>query len=410
MSGTVAYRNRQRHRLQPDLDALELVGPLPFINGQWYFVDPTDGSNTETGRTVVKAVADIQTAYGKCTSGAGDGIVLLSRGTTSAGTTSYLDVPLLWTKHGITVVGRAAPTWMGQRARIANKERTTGSLITIAFVDTAGVYTITDSAEGFVTAGFVVGSTIEVDSTSNTNDGSYTIEIVEAGTLTVTESVTTETAVTAGATTIKSYQAQLINVSGANNVFMNLHIGNFGSSQYAVGALLVSGVRNAFINCHMYGAGHATPAATTGAYDLEMNGASENLFRGCVFGSDSIIRAAANGNIRLDGTAGKALFEGCEIRSYSATAGKGAILSVDATAFQGIIVFRDCRFLNWNPNGITDLTSAFIGTKPNSGALCIDSCILIGWAAWDSAAGNDMVYVGNAAAVATGGGGIATVV
>lgn len=404
----VAYKNRQTHRLQSDLDALELVGPLPFINGTWFFVDPTSGNNSRTGRSVAEAVADLPTAYGLCTSGAGDGIVLLSRGTSSAGTTSYLDTSLAWTKHGITVVGRAAPTRMAQRARVANKERTTGAITTISFEADDGTYYIHDSASGFVTAGFEAGQTIEVDTTSGANDGAYTITAVAAGTLTVAEEVTDEDAASAQSTTIKSYQAQLLNISGDNNVFVNMHVGNFGSSQYAVGAVLISGNRNAFINCHLYGAGHATPAATTGAYDLELDSAEENSFYGCVFGSDTIIRAAANANIRFDGGCWRNVFEGCEIRSHSATAGKGAIMSVDATAFSGIQVFRDCRFLNWNPNGISALTSAFIGTKPTSGAILIDSCTVVGWAAWDSVGGNDMVYVANSDATASGAGGIAT--
>lgn len=405
---SITYQNRQRHRLQPDLDDLELIGPLPFIKGQWFFVDPTDGSNSETGRSVAEAVADIQTAYGLCTSGAGDGICLLSRGTTSAGTTSYLDYPLAWSKHGITVYGACAPTRMAQRARISNKERTTGAITTLAFVDTDGVYTITDSAEGFVTAGFVAGSKVEVITNSGTNDGVYTVESVAAGALTVTEAVTDENAATAGSSTVKSYNAQLLNLSGDNNVFMNVHFGNFGTSQYAVGAVLVSGNRNAFINCHMYGAGNATPAATTGAYDLELNSAEENTFIGCVFGSDTIIRAAANANIRFDGGCWRNVFEGCDIIAYSATAGKGAIMSVDATAFSGIQIFSGCRFMAWKPNGMPALTSAFIGTKPTSGQILLDSCTLAGWAAWDSVGGNDTLYIANSDATASGAGGIAT--
>jgi hypothetical protein len=40
----------------------------------------------------------------------------------------------------------------------------------------------------------------------------------------------------------------------------------------------------------------------------------------------------------------------------------------------------------------------------------MDCCSLVGWAAWDSVGGNDMVYVANSAAVAAGAGGIATTV
>lgn len=388
------------------LESMELM--LSHIRGTWYHVDPTDGGNSNDGLTKETALKDIRAAYDKCVSGAGDGIILYSRGTTSAATTSYLKYPLAWAKSGITVVGVCAPTMMGQRARISNREVATGALITLSFADTSGVYTILDSAEGFITAGFVIGQTIDVDTTSNTNDGQYTITAVEAGSLTVTESVTTEDAVTAGSTTITSFNAQLLNISGDNNAFYNIYVANHGSNAYALGAVLLSGMRNAFINVHMYGAGHATPAAVTGAYDLELDGSSENTFYGCMIGSDTTVRAAANANIRLDGTCGHEKFIGCEIRSHSETAGHGAIMCVDATGFADILIFRDCWFVNTKPNGMGSLTSAFIGTKPNSGYLLIDGCSLLGWGAWDSAADNDRVFVANSAAVASGGGGIAT--
>lgn len=64
---------------------------------------------------------------------------------------------------------------------------------TIAFVDGGvGSDTITDSGDGFVTAGFVVGDEITVSGTVS-NDGTYTLTGVAAGTLTVaTDSLTDE--------------------------------------------------------------------------------------------------------------------------------------------------------------------------------------------------------------------------
>lgn len=55
---------------------------------------------------------------------------------------------------------------------------------TIAFVD-SNPDTITDSASGFVTAGFVSGQTLIVEGTSS-NDGIYIINTVVAGTITLT--------------------------------------------------------------------------------------------------------------------------------------------------------------------------------------------------------------------------------
>lgn len=204
--------------------------------------------------------------------------------------------------------------------------------------------------------------------------------------------------------------ANLITVSGSNNRFENVHFFNGGSNVGAVGCVTVSGHRNAFVNCHLIGAGHATPAAAVTANDLTIDGGQDNSFEKCVFGTDTIIRAAANGNIVFDGDAWRNNFYDCDVICYSETAGKGAIKSVDATSFSGFQIFSRCRFMAWKPNGLGALTSAFIGTKPSSGQILMDSCSLVGWAAWDSVGGNDTVYVGNSDATASGAGGIATTV
>ncbi len=201
--------------------------------------------------------------------------------------------------------------------------------------------------------------------------------------------------------------AALITVSGDNNSFYNVHLFNGGSDAAALGALKVTGNRNHFENCHFIGAGHATPAAAAGAYDVMIDAGQENNFERCTFGTDTIIRGA-NGNIVFDGEAWRNSFYDCDIICYSETAGKGAIKSADATAFSGVQTFSRCRFTAWKPNGLGSLTSAFIGTKPNSGQILMDSCSLLGWAAWDSVGANDTVYVANSHAVASGVGGIAT--
>lgn len=59
---------------------------------------------------------------------------------------------------------------------------------TIAFVD-SDPDTITDSASGFVTAGFTAGQTLVVEGTTN-NDGIYLIDTVAAGTITLQASDT----------------------------------------------------------------------------------------------------------------------------------------------------------------------------------------------------------------------------
>lgn len=91
----------------------------------------------------------------------------------------------------MTNVERLTPL---KRVPIANATETT-----IAFVN-SNPDTITDSGSGFVTAGFKVGQIINIVTGSGTNDGTYTIAAVAAGTLTLiaADTLTTENAATAG--------------------------------------------------------------------------------------------------------------------------------------------------------------------------------------------------------------------
>jgi len=380
-------------------DVQDLYSP---VRGTVLYVDPYGaGTNTVASRKdPVDNLYDIH-SNSLVTSGQGDRIIVYSGGTTSAHTTSYMDIELPWAYHNTRISGIAAPTRQFGRARVSNKERTTGAITTIAFPTTT---TITDSAEGFLTAGFAVGQTILIDTTSNTNDGTATITAVTAGTITCSGSTfTPEDAATAGSTTIISYQANLMTISGDNNLIENMHFANYGTSTNSVGAVKVTGNRNCFIGCHFYGMGHATAAANASGYDVLLDGAEETTFINCTFGSDTIIRAAANGNLLLDGGVWRARFYNCEFYSYSATAGKGAVKSADATAFSGIQLFKDCVFLNWNPNGIAAIDDVFIGTDATSGDCVVIGGGSAGYTGWGAA-----TYIGLPTFAASGAGGIAT--
>jgi len=77
---------------------------------------------------------------------------------------------------------------------------------TIAFVVSGSPDTITDSGNNFLAAGFAADQSITVSSASGTNDGTYTIQSVVAGTITLSGDVLSgvESAATAGEVTITS--------------------------------------------------------------------------------------------------------------------------------------------------------------------------------------------------------------
>lgn len=129
---------------------------LPAIRGQYIYVDPTSGNVNWDGTTPATAVKSIVTAYAKVRDGAGDGIVLLSRGSTSAATTSYLTEKWTLAKSCLTIVGLAAPVSKFGRARIANNSGNrmdylidvTGSNIAFYNIDMFNVADSSASAHG----------------------------------------------------------------------------------------------------------------------------------------------------------------------------------------------------------------------------------------------------------------------
>lgn len=369
---------------------------LPAIRGKWHFVDP-NAVNRTSG-----AFSNLYDAYAACVDERGDGIALVSSGDSTAETTSYMTYPLDWTKEGITMVGICAATRMYQRARIASKAVASGAITTLAFPTST---TMTDSAEGFITAGFLVGQTITIDTTDNTNDGQEIITAVTAGTITCgAATFTIQTAVTAGSTTIVNYLAYLIDVQASNCSFSNFSIGNWLTSAIDLGCVKITGNRNYFNNVHFVGAGHATPGAVATASDVELNGCQEITFDNCTFGTDSVLKAAANGEVIVDGTCWRIRFNGCDFISYSETAGKVSVKSVDNASFSGIMAFRSCQFINWNPNGLSAIDDVFGGTDSTSGQYSVTpDSICVGFTGWGSS-----VFVAGSAAAASGAGQIST--
>lgn len=94
---------------------------LAQTNGNEYYVDPANGSNTNDGTTPATAVADIPTAYGLTTANQHDTVYYM------AGSSSVsLSATLTWAKNYTHLIGIAAPTRTAQRARIFQTATATG--------------------------------------------------------------------------------------------------------------------------------------------------------------------------------------------------------------------------------------------------------------------------------------------
>jgi hypothetical protein len=294
----------------PYIDALAsakgVAGGLPFIAGKWFYVDPTSGSSSNDGLTPQTAFASLSTAYTACTTGAGDGIALISRGITSAGCTSYLTTALDWTKWGITVVGICAPTKFSKRARIST-----------AALDLAYLIDVQGSNNTFKNIALYNGGTTGIGCVIVSGDRNYFEGVHFAGGMGMTTP------------TIADYDLKL---SGAEeNTFVDCTFGSdtFDKSDIAGTSLLVD--RNA-----------------------AAKGCSRNRFYGCEF---IAFRSAGTtaGMVKLNTTGDSILrtmlFDNCFFHMYrNGNVTAEVSIVIGTLPNNGFLVFKDCcrhGFVDW---------------------------------------------------------------
>lgn len=197
----------------------------------------------------------------------------------------------------------------------------------------------------------------------------------------------------------------LFTVSANNCYFANFSVFHGVNDATSVGAVLVSGDRNAFNNVTMSGIGHAT-MDTANNYSLSVTG-SENVFKDCYIGLDTIARGtAANSEIRLSGGATRNYFKDCIIATY-AEANTHQFLIVPTNGLDRWTIFKNCIFVNM-PTGDasgTTMTEAFDVTGGGSpdGIIILDFCTLVGATDWEAATVSGKVLIrtdGGAAATA----------
>jgi hypothetical protein len=366
--------------VSPELRAVLGNIQLPFIRGDWFIADPYKVTTGIIG--IEGSVGDLVTAYDACVSGRGDGIIVLSGGTSAAHTTSDIHSELDWSKHNITVYGVCAPTRMYQRARINSKNITTSS-DGIAFPT---VTTITDSLSGFLTAGFKVGDILRIyNTTSNTNDGTgHIITAVTADTITCGASTfTVKThAETGTSVVIDTYCSSVITVSGNNNSFYNLFINNEDNDALALNALKVTGARNYFENIHAANA--IADAASTVARSLWLTASTcqENTFVRCTFGSDTYDRGNnATYDILLSGAIARNRFYDCETSRSTTVGVAGFAVYASATTGGRPTLFENCRFMCWSSAGGNANQSYMFASTGNCDFVWFTKCLYPGYAA-----------------------------
>jgi hypothetical protein len=292
-------------RVKSSIEELRIRSSLPWIAGKWFFVDAKNGSATAGGKDLDHPVLTLKQAYDKCTTGAGDGIAVISRSISGTAYGTAETDEILWTKYGITVVGIAAPNVYAGRARITHI--TTGNADSLVYL----MY-LTGQNNTFININF-----------SNTpdNDG---------------------TPVSATA------QVSAVKIGGARNAFVGCMFYCYPQTANAYKCdveLTTSSDETRFIDC--YFGQSAYDAGNNAASWIYLSGAAaQHFYKGCTF-LQQVSSGTAFGGYETSGATvlnGVDIFEDCIFSVWRANTHADICASwfIGTLPNTGAIIMKDC--------------------------------------------------------------------
>lgn len=284
------------------------IGGIPFT-GNYYFVDPVNGLDGNSGGSQGRALKTLYQAHYLAKDGNNDVIILIGNGQSSG--TARLSLAnaqavdstatvgtLKWTKNATHLVGVCAPNMYAKRARIAPPT------------------------------------------------GTYTQATFGSG--------------------------NFVTVTGGGCFFSNFSLFN-GFSTGGVNQICWtdSGSRNAYIGVDFGGMGDAASAADAGSRSLKIGlaGSGENYFNHCTIGLDTVTRGAANASIEFAGGTPRNVFEDCILPMDASASSPFFILGTGADCIDRGNVFRRCLLINDIKSGATTITAAMSLTSASPGGL-----------------------------------------
>jgi hypothetical protein len=297
--------------------------PAPFT-GNFYFVDPVNGSDGNRGTDVDRAFQTLYKGHAACTSGKNDVVFLIGNGLNTGTarltlTSAQLIDPtvtvatLVWSKDATHLIGIGASS-NNDRARIAP----------------ATADTITTFASGNMVT--VSGS---------------------------------------GCTFANFSAFQGFATGGANEICWT-----------------DTGGRNNYVNVQFLGggdAGSATTNATTLRSLLINSSVGEHVFTGCTIGLTTVVRATGSQELEVRGGASRVTFNQCTIETWAGAAGC-FWFKVGAVGADRFVLFRNCTFINPVIGaGATAMTTGFSINANPGGAILTQDCLFYGADLIDSA-------------------------
>jgi hypothetical protein len=170
--------------------------------------------------------------------------------------------------------------------------------------------------------------------------------------------------------------ANFFTVTGSGCLFQNLSFFHgFNAGVAAEICMTVTGARNAFVNCDFEGMGDTTGATDAGSRCILLSGAgaSENLFKHCNIGLDTVERTNANASVEIKGGAPRNTFDDCTFLFWSSDGLQYGLLAAAVASMDRWVLFKSCNAIA-TVAGSGDAIAAFLHVVASAGGIvCFDS-------------------------------------
>ena len=191
-------------------------------------------------------------------------------------------------------------------------------------------------------------------------------------------------------------------VSGNGCLFSNLSwFQGFAVGVAAEILVTITGSRNAFVNCDFEGMGDTQGATDNGSRVILFKaGGSENLFKHCNFGLDTVARTGTNSTIEWIGNScQRNIFEDCTFLIDSGDGDGFIFYTAAAAAADRFQLFKRCVFINAVQSGATAVATLASLAANMGGMIVMYDAITVGFTKLGTAAAVAQMYVyGQAAA------------
>jgi len=294
--------------------------PVPFT-GIYYFVDPVNGADGNSGLNPDEPLQSLYMAHYKCRSGYNDVVFLIANGassgtsrlslanaqavTTATGQAAASSGTLVWSKNACHLIGICSPVQVSPRARIAPP---------------TGTYTA---------------------ATFGSNN--------------------------------------LVTVTGNGCMFANIQAyQEFSTGNAAEICWTDSGNRNFYINCHFAGIIDAAALAGTAARSLKLSGGGEHVFANCTIGVDTATRSVANASLEFASGSARNTFRNCIFPFMTSAAGVLGIITSAAASMDRWQLFDNCLFFNAVNSTSTTMTALATLSASSGGFLAFQNSTMAG--------------------------------